>query len=116
MLTTESRWEEAREYLLDLRDRLATEERKRSCSSTETRDGPGTGGNGRVGGPEGGGPGGFGMWDGGAGKASRRIRCEGRMGVVVVVVVEVEVDIVPSFWDVSTGMVGLGMEIRVYNN
>jgi len=43
------------EYLLDRRERWATEDRKRSCSSTETRDGPGTGGNGTLGGPVGGG-------------------------------------------------------------
>jgi len=64
MLMTESRWEDLR----------ATEERKRSCSSTETREGPGTGGSGSVGGPVGGGLGGFGMWEGGVGNASRRTR------------------------------------------
>lgn len=43
------------EYLLDRRERWATEDRKRSCSSTEIRDGPGIGGNGILGGPVGGG-------------------------------------------------------------
>lgn len=93
---TESRHDDVTEYLLDLRDRLATEDRKRSCSSTDTRDGPGTGGRGRQGGPVGGGFAGLGMCDGGAGKASRRTRSEGRMVVVVVVVVQVMADIVRS--------------------
>lgn len=72
MLMRESRLSEAREYLLDLR--LATEERKRSCSSTDTREGPGTGGSGRVGGPVGGGFIGEGMCEGGVGNASRSTR------------------------------------------
>lgn len=104
-LMTESRWEEeATEYLLDLRAR------KRSCSSTDTRDGPGTGGNGCVGGPDGGRLGGGGMCEGGAGNASRSTRWDGRIVVVVVVVVvevEVEVAIVPSICSTSAGMVGM---------
>jgi hypothetical protein len=89
-----------REYLLDLWDRFATDERKSSCSSTETRDGPGTGGSGKVGGPVGGGFAGLGMCDGGDGNASRRTRWEWRM--MVVGVVDGVEDIV-----FVTGMVGL---------
>ena len=75
-LMTDSRWLlEVTEYLLDRCERLAV--RRRSCSCSDIRDGPGTGGSGRVGGPVGGGlaaelgvVGVGGMWDGGAGKDS----------------------------------------------
>jgi len=75
-LMTDSRWLlEVTEYLLDRCERLAV--RRRSCSCSDIRDGPGTGGSGRVGGPVGGGlaaelgvVGVGGIWDGGAGKDS----------------------------------------------
>ena len=75
-LMTDSRWLlEVTEYLLDRCERLAV--RRRSCSCSDMRDGPGTGGSGRVGGPVGGGlaaelgvVGVGGMCDGGAGKDS----------------------------------------------
>lgn len=87
-LMTDSRWSE---YLLDRCERLAV--RRRSCSCSDIRDGPGTGGSGRVGGPVGGGlaaelgvVGVGGMWDGGAGKDSRSrgtgARCFGGRMVV----------------------------------
>jgi hypothetical protein len=81
-LTTDSRRDEEL-YLLDRLERLEREERRRICSCSEIRDGPGTGGRGTAGGPVGGGLGDvlFGVGGrcvGGAGNDSRRTGTGGR--------------------------------------
>lgn len=89
--------------MLDLRGRVATEESSSICSCSDIRDGPGTGGNGKLGGPVGGGlkdalVGVGGICDGGAGNASSNNGTGGRRerdpAVVVMVAVVVAVDIV----------------------
>lgn len=73
-------------------DRWECDESSRCCSSSEMREGPGTGGSGVDGGPVGGGlkaglwVGVGGMWDGGAGKDSRRRGTGWRRGRGVAIV------------------------------